>query len=508
MLLHHAVANAARRAPTTPALVWDHTTTTFAELDDRIGRLARTIAATVPAGGRVAVLAANHPVWIDAYYGVPAAGRALVFLNHRQHGAEWATLLRRTGARVVIGQRTLLDRLSAEADLPSGIMVICVDEPVGDEQSYSRWVASAAPDPAPDLGVEESDPAWIVFTSGTTGAPKGAVLTHRSILAAVAATALSRPVEPDAAYLYPFPLCHVAGYNIPLHHLMGRPVVMLEGFDTGEVWDAIEQHSITTMSLAPTMIAMLLDDPGFAGADLSSLRAVGYGASAIPGEVLRRGIKMLDVDFSQGFGMTELSGNAVFLSGDDHRRAATTDPHLLDSCGRPSPLVAVDILDEDGTSLAAGQVGEIAVRGPQVVGGYLDDPEATSAAFQRGWFRTGDLGRFDEDGYLYVVDRKKDVIVTGGENVASREVEDILLLHPAVAAAAVIGLPDERWGEQICAVVVPRDTADPPPICQLERLVRDHLGGYKVPRRWQVVDELPTNAAGKILKRELRTRFS
>jgi acyl-CoA synthetase (AMP-forming)/AMP-acid ligase II len=324
------------------------------------------------------------------------------------------------------------------------------------------------------------------------------MLTHASLLAAVTATAAARPVAADAIYGYPFPLCHVAGYNVLLHHHHGRPVVLLPGFSPTVLCEAIARHEITTISLAPTMVASLLDDPALSSADLSSLRAVSYGASAMPTEVLRLAVERLGCDFTQGYGMTELSGNAVFLGAEEHRRALTDRPHLLGAAGRTAPGVDLRILDD----------GEIAIRAPQVMAGYWEDPDATEASLAPGgWFRTGDVGRLDDDGYLYVVDRKKDVIVTGGENVASREVEDVLHLHPSVAAAAVVGVPDRTWGERVAAFVVPRpgETID---ATALEALVREHLAGYKVPRLWEVVDELPANASGKVLKRELRDRLT
>jgi acyl-CoA synthetase (AMP-forming)/AMP-acid ligase II len=290
----------------------------------------------------------------------------------------------------------------------------------------------------------------------------------------------------------------VAGYNVLLHHHHRRPVVLLPGFSPTVVCEAIARHRITTISLAPTMVASLIDDPARSSADLSSLRTVSYGASAMPTEVLRLAVERLGCDFTQGYGMTELSGNAVFLGAEEHRRALSDQPHLLGAAGRPAPGVDLRILDD----------GEIAVRAAQVMAGYWEDEEATASSFaEGGWFRTGDIGRLDGDGNLYVIDRKKDVIVTGGENVASREVEDVLHAHPSVATAAVVGVPDRTWGERVAAFVVPRagETVD---VGALDAFVRQRLAGYKVPRLWEVVAELPTNAGGKVLKRELRDRLS
>jgi acyl-CoA synthetase (AMP-forming)/AMP-acid ligase II len=253
------------------------------------------------------------------------------------------------------------------------------------------------------------------------------------------------------------------------------------------------------------MLAMLLDHPRRGDHDISTLRTVSYGAAAMPLDLLRRSFAELpEVGLAQGYGMTELSGNAVFLSPEDHRRAASTDPDLLTAAGRPAPMTALRIRSEDGTEAPVGEPGEILVRGDQVCAGYFDDPEASAAAMVDGWLHTGDVGRIDDRGYLHVVDRLKDIIITGGENVSSREVEDALGTHPAVRSVAVVGRPDDRWGELVVAVVVLRGGAVPPTLEEL----RDRcttLAGFKHPRDLLVVEELPTNASGKIDKVALRS---
>jgi acyl-CoA synthetase (AMP-forming)/AMP-acid ligase II len=242
------------------------------------------------------------------------------------------------------------------------------------------------------------------------------------------------------------------------------------------------------MSLAPTMLAMLLDDPGFDPGTFRSVRQIAYGASPMSPDLYRRATETLGIDIAQGYGMTELSGNAVFLDGEGHRTHPT-------AAGRPSPEVELRLADD----------GEILVRAPQVMAGYWDDPGATAATIVDGWLHTGDLGEVDEDGYLHVVDRSKDIVISGGENVSSREVEDVLSTHPAVGQVAVVGVPDDRWGEAVCAVVVPRGEVS---LDDLVAHTRGVLGGFKQPRRLVLVDELPTNAAGKVLKRELREQLA
>jgi acyl-CoA synthetase (AMP-forming)/AMP-acid ligase II len=340
--------------------------------------------------------------------------------------------------------------------------------------------------------------AWLVGTSGTTGSPKLAELTHAGLLAAVDSTLAARPVGPADTLLTPFPLCHVAGYNVLVLHRRARPVVLMRRFDPARLAALVREHSVTMLSLAPTMISMLLDSPAVDDADLSTIRALGYGASPISAPVLRATVTRWDWDLSQGYGMTELSGNAVFLGPDEHRRAAGGDDRMLRAAGRPAPGVEMRLAPESD---------EILVRAAQVFAGYHHDAGASAAALADGWLHTGDVGHIDSDGLLTLVDRLTDEIVSGGENVASREVDDVLHRHPGVADVAVIGVPDARWGEQVVAVVVPRpgETVDEG---ELLALCRTHLAGFKTPRTVWFCAELPRNAAGKVLKQQLRDEMT
>jgi acyl-CoA synthetase (AMP-forming)/AMP-acid ligase II len=341
------------------------------------------------------------------------------------------------------------------------------------------------------------DVAFLIGTSGTTGAPKLAMLTHASFAAAVEATLAARPVAADDVLLTPFPLCHVAGYNVFVYHARARPIVLMRQFDPLDLTKLVAQYGVTALSLAPTMIAMLLD----ADVDhdlLSQVRSIGYGASPVPATVLRRGVARWGCDFSQGYGMTELSGNAVFLGPAEHRAAAAGDERLLRAAGYPAPGVELCIAESDD---------EVLVRAPQVMAGYWSEPETSEATLRDGWLHTGDVGKLDDDGLLTLIDRTKDVIVTGGENVASREVEDVLHEHEAVRDVAVIGLPDSRWGERVTAVVVLWPDK-PVSADALVELSRSRLARFKAPREVVFVDELPRNATGKVLKQVLRERLA
>ena len=485
MTLRSLLAPHVAQRPEALALIGDGRTLTFAELDDRIGRAVTVLDALAPAGAPVAVIGPNHPDWVVAQFAVPQSGRLLVFLNHRLSAHELREQIGRARAALVVGDRSQLDQLDGE--------VAVADWAEWD----SRLDAATTSDGTP---LDDRSPAWLLFTSGTTGRPKGALLSAHSLGAAVAASTAARPVEPDDVYVFPFPLCHVAAYNV-LHRLAhGRPVVLIDRFDAAAFADAVQSNGATSTSVAATMLATLLnwiDERPDRAAMFATLRTVAYGAAPMSGALLQRAFDVLGVEFAQGYGMTELSGNAVFLDPDAHRRGLAGEPELLRAAGRPAP----------GVGLRISEQGEICVRADQVMCGYLDDPDATASTIVDGWLHTGDAGFIDADGYLFVVDRIKDIVITGGENVSTLEVEDVLASFEGVAAVAVIGVPDATWGENVCAVVVPRAGVDLDVDAMLMH-VRARLAGFKVPRHVVVADSLPVNASGKVLKSELRSQMA
>ncbi|MEZ5556041.1 AMP-binding protein [Haliea sp.] len=490
--LHELLALQAQRQPEATALWWQGRAISYAQLQQRVTQLARRLASVGETGERIGVLAFNGPEFLELIYAAAASGRILVPLNARLAPAEWVYQLEAAGVSLLFGDTALLQALRAHPQAPSLPMVDLQD-------AYRGWVGQGPQAPLPVTGA--ADPVWILYTSGSTGRPKGAVLTHQSFLAGLASAALARPVLPGDIFLYPFPLFHVAAHNVLLQHQHGAAVVLLRAFSSAATLSACRELNVTTLSLAPTMIAMLLDDPAFSPADLASVRTIGYGASAMPETLLRRLLTETGVGLCQSYGMTELSGSAAFLTVEDHQQAAAGQPELLRTVGRPLATVRVKVVDEAGCECATGVAGEILVRGPQCMRGYWQQPEATASALVDGWLHTGDIGRFNEQGYLSIVDRKKDMIISGGENVASREVEEALRLHPAVRDCAVIGLPDPRWGEQVAAVVVLDGAASDE---ELAAHCRSLLAGYKTPKAWRRVQALPLNAAGKVDKPALR----
>lgn len=519
MLLHEIPRFSAAQTPSTLAVVHGDRRIDFAGLDRRVGSLARMVRSMVPRGGRVLVVSDNHLDVVTAMYAVPAAAAVLVPANTRHTPTEIARLAATVGPALVLASPEQLDRLDALAPATWSIGGAHPDASLDltaalDDAEAAAVRAPRAGPTVPATDTTADDTAWVIHTSGSTGRPKGVSLTHASLLAAVLSAAIARPLADDDVYLFPFPLFHVAAYNVLHAHLRRRPVVLQARFDAAAAFEAIGRHGVTTCSLAPTMLAMLLDHPERRPGALDGLRQVSYGASAMPLELLQRMLRELPAcGLAQGYGMTELSGNAVFLGPDDHRRAASDAPQLLAAAGRPGPLARLRIVDDDGVDVTrTGSAGEILVSGDQVCAGYLDDPAATVAAFERDasgarWLRTGDVGRVDGDGVLYLVDRKKDIVITGGENVASREVEDVLSTHPAVGSAAVIGVADPRWGELVCAVVAARPDATVD-ADELIAWTEGRMAGFKRPRRVELLDALPLNASGKIDKTELRRRFA
>lgn len=517
VLLHEVVTGAARAAPERPALVVDDEATTFAQLDEQVTALATAVRRHTNVGDRVAFVADNGPEWVHAYYGVPRAGCRLGFVNHRLGPVPLRAAVERLRPAVLVADRACLDVL------PTGLapVVVAIGAARDGELAYDDLLDAGRDEPGDrptattattaataTATATEHDVAWLIATSGTSGTPKVVQLTHRNLLAAVENTLAVRTVADDDTFLFPFPLCHVAGYNVLLFHHEARPVVLPRRFTPASFVDQVERHHVTAASMAPTMVHALLDHLDEAGVPAPpSLRTITYGSSAIAPALLERALDVLGADLHQGYGMTELSGNAAFLGPDEHRRGLAGEPHLLRCAGRPGPLVEVRLVDEHDHEVPTGEPGEVLVRGPQVTAGYWEQPEVDAASFLDGWLRTGDVGRLDQDGYLAIVDRKKDVIISGGENVSSRAVEDVLVAHPDIAEAAVVGQPDERWGELVCAYVVARRgavlTSD-----EVLAFGRDAIGGFQQPRRAVLVDALPRNATGKVLKHELRARLA
>ncbi len=504
MLLSDVPELAAHHAPDVAAIIFQDETITYAQLRDRCRRLANALIAVTQPGDRVAILAENCPEYVDCYYGVPGAGLALTLLNYRLAPRELAYIIGNAEPRILIVEAKYLPAIrQIRAQIPSVDRILLIDGESEGSESYAAFRDSGAAT-EPSRRPQESDLAWLLYTSGTTGLPKGAMLSHTNLLAGIMNSMAAWDTGPDEVCMFTFPMFHVAGYVMPMQHLRTFPVVLLRSFDPPTLLATVQKYRVTNTAMAPTMVGMLLENPETANYDLSSLRRLGYGAAAMPGEVLRKArARWPGAGFSTGFGMTELSGNVMTMGRQDHDRAADEGLEILRSVGKQMPLARVRVADESGADCPPGQAGEIIVKGDQVLSGYWRNPEATAASFTDGWFHTGDVGRWGAEGYLYIVDRKKDMILTGGENVYPREVEEVLFRHPAVMEAAVVGAPDEKWGEMVAAVICVRE-GHTVTGAEITAFCREEIAGYKRPRRLAFIKELPKNASGKVLKRELR----
>ena len=472
------------------ALWWQGEYISYSQLYQQVRKRAEAFSQRYPATERIAVLGFNSPEYVALLYAIPSANHVVLPLNARLSATEWIYQLKQSKAKMLIAEAGLLHRLKADPAfdevLKKQLTFLDID------QEMRPWLESCSV--AGELKPNDSHaPAWMLYTSGSTGHPKAALLSQKNLLAGLDSGAYGRPVFEHDHYLYPFPLFHVAGHNVLLQHQYGACVVLLRGFDAATVMQCCRELKIDTMSLAPTMIAMLLEHPDFSYADLASVRTIGYGASAMPENLLHKLLNNSSVGLCQGYGMTELSGSIAFLTEDDHQQALQQYPQRLKSVGKVVPGISVKITEE----------GEIAVKAKQRMLAYWHADESIAPEQEQDWFLTGDMGVFDDDGYLYLVDRKKDMIITGGENVASREVESVLLQSPQIKQAAVVATSDDRWGEAVTAFIC-LATGQATTGEQVKQFSRQYLAAYKVPKYVYFVAALPVNASGKIDKPALR----
>lgn len=499
MNLAEHLHRAAKARPSSPAIYEGATLVqTYADLNERAARLASGLRFIMGlgAGERVAILSKNGPRYLEALYAVWRAGLVATPINARLHPSEISYILRDVGARLCLAGPGLGDAAATAAD---GAPIAILEMGGADYEALARSEPFAIAETQPD------DPAWIFYTSGTTGRPKGAVLTNRNLLAMSACCLLDVDSEaPWTTLLHAAPMSHGSGlYAIP-YVMKGAAHVTPEsgGFDPSEVYELLKAHKGVSFFAAPTMVKLLTDHDG--DADTRNLKTIAYGGGPMHVEECVRALDRFGPKLSQLYGQGESPMTITALTIADHQDDGHGDWRArLGSVGRPQSLVEVRVAGADDQTLPAGEIGEILVRGDTVMAGYWNNPAATEETLRGGWLHTGDMGAFDEAGYLTLKDRSKDLIISGGHNVYPREVEEVLLAHPGVSEVSVIGREDPKWGEMVVACVV-ATTGAPLTESDLDAFCLDRMARFKRPRAYRFLDALPKNNYGKVLKTELR----
>lgn len=493
--------------PDREAVVYEGTRYTYREFDRRVNRLANAISELGYAkADRMTVLADNCSKYLEAYFAAAKLGMSITPLNYRLGDKELAYVIEDSESSLFMVGDGFEERFLSLAGGLSGIKhKISMDNPLDGALLYDELL-EAAPDRDPGVEVDENEMAVLMYTGGTTGMPKGVMLSHRNFMTGVMAMAVMMTAGPDDSTCYVLPIFHVSIWPIFVIMVAGGKVVINRRYDLGLILETIEREKCTHINLVPTIYGWVLQFPDVDKYDLSSLRGMTYAGSPFPPEVLKQCITKFGNIFAQGYGSTETAGAPIsYLLPEDHHLEGPGAKYLA-SAGKPAMCSEVAILDEEDNQLPPGGIGEIAARGKMVMQGYWKNPELTEKTLRGGWLHTGDMGYMDEDGYLFLVDRKADMIVTGGENVYPKETEDVLFEHPAVFECAVVSAPDEKWGERVQAVVVLKEGQS----ASEEELIafcKERLAGYKCPKAVAFKASIPKTVVGKILRKEVKKEF-
>jgi acyl-CoA synthetase (AMP-forming)/AMP-acid ligase II len=504
--------------PDRVGLVGEDSRTTYGELQSNVNQLANSLKALgVGKGENVGVMAVNSPEFVQIYYASASVGATLVPLNFRAKTEEITHMVNEADVTTLfISERYWSIYESVKDDLPGLRNVIGLDFSPPEAQSLAD-VRAGGEDIPVFSDVDDSDATLLIYTSGTTSLPKGVVLSYQALTALVVNTqAPADPTVDQEVVLVSVPFYHIAGATTMMSTVFsGRRLVILSQFSPQAWLEMVQNEGVTHAFLVPTMLKRIMEVENFDSYNLSTLRLITYGAAPMPYEVVRTAVSVfppIGVDLMNAYGQTEATGSLTFLSPEDHRMDGTPEENELKvqrlrSVGRPMSDIDVAMLAPDGTKMPDGQEGEICIRGDRVMKGYNKREADTGSALIGGWLHTGDLGKLDEGGYLFITGRIKDMVIRGGENISTAEIENVLEEHPGIAEASVIGVKDTEWGEVVKAIVVAGPVDDVPSEEELTAYVKSRLASYKAPGLYQWIDELPRNHLGKVLKTDLRDLY-
>lgn len=503
------IRRCAQRYPDKLAYVDGERRFTFAQFNERVNRHTKGLyAAGLKRGDRVATLTNNHVECVEAVAAAAKGGFVHVPVNFRSVPREIAYVVNHCGASLLFIEREYAAKLADAGEMRTLKKVIVI-EPGDPASEYEQWLAQQ--DAAePQVDVTGDDNFFICYTSGATGTPKGVLHQQRQSVAHAPVVVIGYEFTHDTRVLLVYPHNSIASINmfyVPAW-LLGACVVFTDqrNFNADRWLELVEKERITHSHLVPTMLFRVLESKRLQATDTSSIVTIGYGSAPMPTERIERLHEVFGNVLIQGYGMTEISSIAAYLDKQDHLEGMKGDRARLNACGRAAFGTELRVVDDEDRDVPAGEVGEIVFRGPQVMTGYWNDPEKTAETMRSGWMHSGDMATLDERGYITIVDRKKDLIISGGANISSREVEEVLYWHPAVREASVIGKPDDEWGELPHGFVSLHGGKSATPE-ELVAFCRERLSGYKCPRTIDIVEDLPKNGLGKILKAELRARF-
>lgn len=495
------ITKSCRRYSKDVAIVFEDRTYTFREVGERVNRLANSLLNIgLKKGDRVAMLLHNCNQFIEADFAMARCGLVRVPLNIRLSASDHEYVLDNSGAKALIFGSPFSQQVMEIKNAPALKHLICVGGEDPCFISFEKLIAEGLPS-EPGVSVEEDDLYGLVYTSGTTGRPKGVMLSHRNCVSLTLNLILERDVRRGDRLLHFGPLTHASGVWVLPHFCRGAANFILKEFNIELILETIQRHKITTLAMVPTIIIRLLSYPDLDRYDLSSLRTVNYGGSPMPAEKLKEAINKFGYIFSQNYGQTEAPTTITYLSKEEMRN----EEKLL-SAGCPYLRVDVKVVNKEGVEVKPGEIGEIIVKSDHVMKGYWKNEEATREKIVDGWLHTEDMATVDEEGFIYIVDRISDMIVSGGFNIYPREIEEVINSHPAVEEVCVIGVPSEKWGEEVKALVALKQghslTED-----ELLDFCKENLASIKKPKSVEFVDNLPKNAYGKIMKKDIREKY-